>query len=71
MYQIYQYILFIGLVLIGIGVVVLTSVFPKTVPQRGLDPDQPLGWRLAEAALGFALAALGAVSAIVGWVGLT
>lgn len=71
MYQIYQYILFIGLVLVGIGVVVLTSVFPKTAPQRGLGPDQPLGWRLAEAALGVALAALGVVSAVVGWVGLT
>jgi hypothetical protein len=66
MYQIYQYILFIGLVLTGIGVVVLSSLFP-----RGNKPARPVSSGLAEAALGFALAALGVFSAIVGWVGLT
>ena len=66
MYQIYQYILFIGLVLVGMGVVLLVSVFP-----RGSSPDQPIAWRLSETALGFALAVLGVVSAVVGWVGLT
>lgn len=71
MYQIYQYILFIGLVLVGIGMVCLTSLFPKPEPQGRSKPDQPVRWRLAEAALGFALAALGVFSAIVGWGGLT
>ena len=71
MYQIYQYILFIGLVLVGIGVVVLTSVLQKPEHLGASRPAQPVSWRLAEAALGFALAALGVFSAIVGWAGLT
>jgi hypothetical protein len=66
MYQIYQYILFIGLVLAGTGVVLLSSLFP-----RAINTGQPVCWRLAEAALGLALTALGVVSALVGWVGLT
>ena len=71
MYQIYQYILFIGLVLVGIGVVVLSSVFPNAQPQTGIQVGQPVSRRLAEAALGLALTALGVFSALVGWGGLT